>query len=620
MARRISFKNGLESRRLYQYRAGFAIAFMLLLLTLLISRLIFLQVYNHEHFTTLSQDNRIRLQPLPPTRGLIFDRNGVLLAENLPAYQLDLIPEDVPDLPSTIQSLRQIIMIRDEDIERFKRELKRHRSFDSVPLRYRLTPEELARFAVDRYRFPGVEIHAGLTRYYPYGPLLAHVIGYVGAPDEKDLSHVEESNYLGTTHIGKTGIEAYYEDSLHGRTGYQHVEVNAQGRAMRVLTKESPVAGKDLYLTIDIDLQKQAQEALQDFNGAVVAIAPATGEVLAMVSIPSFDSNLFVDGIDRETYKGLNLDRERPLFNRVLHGQYPPGSTIKPFMGIADLDSAQPLGSRGIFCPGYYQFPSSTHRYRDWKHEGHGQTNLHKAIIESCDVYFYQLSLQLGIERIHDYLSRFGFGQRTGVDLLGERAALVPSPAWKRRVQHQPWYRGDTLITAIGQGSMLVTPLQLAQATATLARRGQQLPPHLVHKLRDPESGAYTQPAISAQSQIQLKDEAYWDEIIGAMHDVVQGPRGTARASGANASYEFAGKTGTAQVFGIAQNAKYNAKQLDKELHDHGLFIAFAPLQNPQIAVAVLAEHGGSGSGAAAPIARKVLDAYLNRENHDVQR
>jgi penicillin-binding protein 2 len=620
MARRISFKNGHEGKRLYQYRAGFAIAFMLLLLALLISRLIFLQVYNHEHFTTLSQDNRIRLQPLPPTRGLIFDRNGVLLAENLPAYQLDLIPEDVPDLPATLQSLRQIIMIRDEDIERFKRELKRHRSFDSVPLRYRLTPEELARFAVDRHRFPGVEIHAGLTRYYPYGPLLAHVIGYVGAPDEKDLRHVEESNYLGTTHIGKTGIEAYYENSLHGRTGYQHVEVNAQGRAMRVLTKESPVAGSDLYLSIDIDLQKKAQEALQDFNGAVVAIAPATGEVLAMVSTPSFDPNLFVDGIDRETYKGLNLDRERPLFNRVLHGQYPPGSTIKPFMGIADLDSGQPLSSRGIFCPGYYQFPSSPHRYRDWKHEGHGQTNLHKAIMESCDVYFYQLSLQLGIERMHDYLSRFGFGQRTGVDLPGERAALVPSPAWKRRVQHQPWYRGDTLITAIGQGSMLVTPLQLAQATATLARHGQQLPPHLVHALQDPVSGAYTQPVVTAQGQIQLKDEAYWDEIISAMHDVVQGPRGTARASGANAGYEFAGKTGTAQVFGIAQNAKYNAKQLDKELHDHGLFITFAPLQNPQIAVAVLAEHGGSGSGAAAPIARKVLDAYLLRESHDIQR
>jgi len=303
----------------------------------------------------------------------------------------------------------------------------------------------------------------------------------------------------------------------------------------------------------------------------------------------------------------------------VLHGQYPPGSTVKPFMGIADLDSGRPLGHNGIYCPGYYQFPNSDHRYRDWRHEGHGQTNLHKAIMQSCDVYFYQLSLQLGIERMHDYMTRFGFGQRTGVDLPGERAALMPSPEWKRRVHRQAWYRGDTLITAIGQGSMLATPLQLAQATATLARRGQVLPPHLLAKMRDPANGAFQAMTVQPRDQIQLKDESYWDEIISAMHDVVQSAQGTARASAIGARYEYAGKTGTAQVFGIAQNAKYNAKQLSKELHDHGLFIAFAPLQNPQIAVAVLAEHGGSGSGAAAPIARKVLDAYLNRENHDLQ-
>lgn len=611
MSRRIKLSNPSRARRLFQARVVLAVVVMLTLITLLGVRLVYLQIINHEHFTTLSQDNRVRIQPVAPTRGLIFDRNGVLLAENLTSYRLDLVPEEIADLDATIARLSQIINIRPQDVERFHLQRRRHRLFDAIPLVYRLSEEELARFAVNRSHFPGVEIRADLARHYPFGEATAHVIGYVGAIDERDMQRIDQSQYLGTTHIGKTGIEANYEDELHGQVGHEQVEVNAQGRVLRSLRNEPPQPGKNLYLSLDIRLQQVAMQALGSRSGAIVAIEPHTGEVLALASSPTYDANLFVNGIDGATYHALNSDPTRPLFNRAISGQYPPGSTLKPFLGLADLDLGQPLGSDGIYCPGYFQLEGSERRYRDWKRYGHGRTDLHKAVAESCDVYFYQLSLKLGIDRMHDYLSRFGFGDSTGIDLPGERDGLLPSREWKRRIRGESWYLGETLITSIGQGFTLATPLQLAQAVATMARRGERIAPRIVKIVVDPVEGTHRRLTPVPDGQIKIREPQIWRRIIAAMGDVVTGPRGTARAIGQNADYSIAGKTGTAQVFSIGAEEEYDAEELARHLHDHALFIAFAPIEDPRIAVAVIIEHGGSGSATAAPIARRIMDQYL---------
>ena len=611
MSRRIKLNDPGRERQLFQTRIIFAVAVILTLMGLLGIRLVYLQIISHEHFTTLSQDNRVRIQPVAPTRGLIFDRNGVLLAENLTSYRLDLVPEEIADLNATIARLSEIIDIRPQDVARFNLQRRRHRLFDAIPLVYRLTEEELARFAVSRSHFPGVEIRADLARHYPFGEATAHVIGYVGAIDERDLQRIDQSQYLGTTHIGKTGIEAYYEDQLHGQVGHEHVEVNAQGRVLRSLREQSPQPGKNLYLSLDIRLQQTAMQALGSHSGAIVAIEPHTGEVLALASAPTYDANLFVDGIDVATYHALNSDPTRPLFNRAISGQYPPGSTLKPFLGIADLDLGQPLGINGIYCPGYFQIEGSERRYRDWKRYGHGRTDLHKAVAESCDVYFYELSLKLGIDRMHDYLSRFGFGKRADIDLPGERQGLLPSREWKRRIRGESWYLGETLITSIGQGFTLATPLQLAQATATMARRGPRIAPRIVKAVVDPVKETYQPLTPSPDGQISLRDQQTWGRIIAAMHDVVASPRGTARAISQDAAYEIAGKTGTAQVFSIGAEEEYDADELARHLHDHALFIAFSPIEDPRIAVAVVIEHGGSGSATAAPIARQIMDQYL---------
>ncbi len=607
----ITLKDKARESALLRNRAIAGLVLVVALTGLLIARLVYLQIISHEHFSTLSENNRVKIVPIPPTRGLIYDRNGVLLAQNLPSFSLEVVPETVHDMDATLEGLAQIINIRENDLERFRKLLRRKRSFEGIPLRFRLDEEEVARFAVNRHRFPGVDIEARLTRHYPVGATGAHVVGYVGRIDEQELQMLDTANYSGTSHMGKTGVEKAYEDILHGRVGYKHVETNAQGRTLRVLNRTAPIPGHDLQINIDVSLQSVAEKALGAENGAVVAIEPETGGVLALVSTPSYDPNLFVNGIDAEEYRNLQTSPDRPLFNRALRGQYPPGSTVKPFVGLAGLEHDAVTSEHDTWCRGWYQLPGASHKYRDWKRSGHGRVDMNTAIQRSCDVYFYELALELGIDRLNSFMNRFGFGRKTGVDIGGEVSGLMPSRDWKRRARNQPWYPGETLITGIGQGFTLATPLQLATATSSLALRGQRLAPRVARAEIDPETGARYLLKPDRLPPVKIVHQSHWAAVIQGMVDVVHSARGTARRIGEDAPYRIAGKTGTAQVFSIGQEEKYEADAIDKKLRDHALFIAFAPVEKPRIAVAVLVENGGSGSSAAAPIARKVMDYYL---------
>ncbi|MCL4316508.1 MAG: penicillin-binding protein 2, partial [Gammaproteobacteria bacterium] len=558
------------------------------------------------------QNNRISVVAIPPARGLIYDRNGVLLARNLPAFGLEVIPEQVADIEATLRALNEVVAISPADVKRFRRLLKQKRTTRGVLLRLRLSEEELARFAVNRPRFPGVDIVAGVTRDYPLGASAAHAVGYVGRISEDDLDQLGDSNYSGTSHIGKTGIEQTYEDVLHGTVGFEQIETNAQGQRLRVLQRTPARAGRNLYLNMDLRLQQLAEQALGDNRGAVVALEPATGAVLALVSQPGYDPNPFVSGIESGDYQALQNSPDQPLYNRALRGQYPPGSTIKPFVALAGLELGVTDTQRSTFCPGWFQLPGQERRYRDWRHEGHGTVNIITAISESCDVYFYDLAQRLGIDRLHNFLVQFGFGQKSAIDAPGELAGLLPSSAWKRKARNQPWFPGETVISGIGQGYMLATPLQLAVAAATLANRGARMPPRIVAAIEDPLTHNKVAQTVTAPLYtVPPGKSANWDTVIAAMTEVMHGERGTARGSGAGAAYKIAGKTGTAQVFGLKQDEKYDKDKVALRLRDHGLFIAFAPADNPRIAIAVIVENGGSGSGAAAPIARKLMDQYL---------
>ncbi|MGD8998870.1 MAG: penicillin-binding protein 2 [Granulosicoccaceae bacterium] len=613
MPRRLRIKDQAVESRLFNRRAITALALIIIVLLGVFARLFWLQILHHEHFSTLSRNNRVKLVPIPPTRGLIFDRNGVVLAENIPSFSLEVIPEQIDDMDATIAALREVLPISDSDIEHFQRLLKQKRHFDSIPLRYRLNEQEVARFAVNRHRFDGVDIRARLTRHYPHGMLSAHVVGYVGRIDEKELQRIDAANYSATTHIGKLGIERSYEELLHGTVGYQQEEVNAQGRRLRVLQEAPPIPGKNLYLNIDLRLQQLANEALGDYRGSVVAIVPDSGEVIAMVSKPGYDPNLFVNGIDVQTYAELRKSRDKPLFNRTLLGQYPPGSTLKPFIGLAGLEHGH--GSNKVACHGWYELKGDERKYRDWKKGGHGITDLNAAITESCDVYFYDLAQQLNIDRMSDFLARFGFGDKTGIDVHGEMSGLLPSREWKRRARNEVWYPGETLITGIGQGFTLVTPLQLATTTSILAAHGKRVQPRLLHALQGAENELpVIQPPVELPA-VTLRHKGHWDYMIRAMENVLHGPRGTARGSAVGLEYRMAGKTGTAQVFGIAQDEEYDASEIAERLRDHALFIAFAPAADAKLAIAVIAENAGSGSAVAAPIARRIMDAYLLGEN-----
>jgi penicillin-binding protein 2 len=612
MSARQAIKNHQQEQRLFLVRVIIILVMLLLLFGLLAARLTYLQVVSYSHFTTLSQNNRVRLEAVPPPRGLIYDRNGVVLAENRPSYQLEVTLEQVADLEATLDALAEFIPMEEFEIARFRRELRGKRPFQAVPLKLNLSDEEVAVFAINRHRFPGVDIQARLARHYPLGEEFAHVVGYVGRIDERELARLDRRNYSGTTHIGKIGVERYYEDLLHGQVGHQQVEVNAQGRVLRVLERVSPVPGQDLVLTLDAGLQAAAREALDGRNGAIVVLDPTTGEVLAMVSKPGFDPNLFVHGIPAPVFNALREDRYQPLFNRALSGQYPPGSTLKPIIGLAGLENDVITAGRTMYARGYYMLPNDDRRYRDWRREGHGLVNLDKAIAQSSDVYFYDLGYRLGIDRMSPFLGMFGLGERTGIDTTGERPGLLPSREWKRATQNMPWFPGETLITAIGQGYMLTTPLQLATVTGTLAMRGERMRPHVLRGIIDPQTGDLQLREPVSDPPVRLRDAAHWDQVLQPMVNTVHRPNGTAYwSTGRGMAYVMAGKTGTSQVFGLADDEEYDEEEVAKHLRDHALFIGFAPAEAPRIAVAVIAEHGGSGGRIAAPIARKVMDYYL---------
>lgn len=608
-----TLKDHFRETRLFTSRAIFALLVAIALLVLLLARLFDLQVLQHNKYAMMSEKNRVHIRAVPPTRGLIYDRNGALLAENLPSFQLEITQERVEDMDKTIAELRKLIDISDDNIADFKERLKHTQRHKPVALRTQLSDTEVARIAVNRYRFPGVDTVAQLYRHYPFGGRGVHAMGYVGRISEQELQRIDSANYESTEYIGKTGVEKFYEDLLHGEVGVEQVETNAQGRTLRVLDRTPPVPGLNLYLSLDIEMQRIAEDAFGDNNGALAAIDPADGSVLALVSMPTFDPNLFVGGIDSKTYAALQNSPDQPMFNRVLRGRYPPGSTIKPFIGLAGLEYGLIDPAGPTYCQGWYMLDGDERKYRDWKKTGHGQVDLTKAIVESCDVYFYDLALTLGIDRISQFLEPFGFNDLTGIDTSGELAGLVPSRQWKRQTKHQPWYPGETLITGIGQGFFLATPLGLAAATATLARYGNQLRPRMVAATEDPDSQEIVGLPAVPNIAVPIVKRSNWEYIIHAMTQVVHSIHGTARRIGRGAHFKIAGKTGTAQVFGIKQDEKYVAEDITKKLRDHALFVGFAPVENPRIAVAVVVENGGSGGAVAAPIARKVMDYYLNQ-------
>jgi len=617
-------KDHHSERRLFIGRAILASVISVILLGLVIARLVQLQVFDHELFAEKSQGNRIRIEAVPPIRGLIFDRKGRVIAENLPAYQLELIPEQVDDIEGTLSRLAAINLIEQDDIPRFTALSQSGQQFKPVTLKFRMTDEEIANFAIQRPRFPGVDFQPRLVRHYPHGPLFAHAVGYVGALDTNDMQRLDSARYAGTSHTGKTGVESSFEDKLHGDAGYRHLIANARGRQVPAETSElldslpmdeTPSPGSNIYLSLDLDVQQVAYDALEGRRGAVVALDPTTGEILALVSTPAFDPNLFAVGMSTAQYGSLQNNLDRPLFNRAVRGTYPPGSTIKPMLALSALATGATNLTRKTFCIGYFQLEGDDHRYRDWKPEGHGPVDLHDAIAQSCDVYFYEMSVDLGIDNMHEYLTQFGLGSATGVDVLGERPGLVPSREWKRNNfrsrDDKRWYHGETVIASIGQGFMLATPLQLASAAGTLALRGSRYKPHLVAAVEDPLSGKREMVEPEFLDRVAIDNEFYWDNILEAMHDVMQGPRGTARAVGFGAGYEMAGKSGTAQVVSIAQDEEYDEEEIEERLRDHALFISFAPFDDPRIAVAVIVENGSSGSSVAAPIAKAVMDKYL---------
>lgn len=619
MASRFTLKDHFRESRLINGRLLFAAFFSLLVFSAVFVRLVVLQVFEYEHFDSLSDRNRVDIEPLPPQRGLIYDRNGVMVAENIPTFSLEMVPEKVPDLEETINELTALMALTEEDIIEFRERLNRHRRFHQVVIRQRLTEQEVARFSANRYRFPGVDIQGRLIRHYPQGNLFAHAVGYVGRINERELQIIDPQDYKGTLQIGKTGVEKEYEDTLHGEVGYRQVETNVQGRIVREIMSEPSHSGDDLFLNLDINLQRVASESLADFNGSVVALDPRNGAVLALVSKPDFDPNLFVSGISSKDYAVLRDSPDRPLYDRALRGSYPPGSTLKPFVALAGLELDVVTEHSKTYCPGWYTLPGNDHRYRCWKHQGHGMVDMNNAVSQSCDVYFYDLAHTLGIDRLHQFLDFFGFGRPSGIDIPNESGGLSPSREWKRASRNQAWFPGETLISGIGQGFNQTTPLQLAHATATLAMRGVMQEPQIVRASRKAGQGDMQLRGSDKVNSLPMQDSEHWEAVIQSMVDVVHGPRGTARHVGEKMPFKVAGKTGTAQVFGIAQDEKYDAETLERKLHDHALFIAFAPADKPEFVVAIVVENGGSGSRMAAPIARKLIIQHFGLELDEPQ-
>jgi len=616
----VRIKDHWREQRLFDQRSIICAVIMALATLGLVARLYVLQVSRHAYYSELSQGNRVRTEPIPAARGLILDRAGEVIAGNQPAYQLELVPEEVPDVDGTLASLVQLGLIRAEDVAELERTIDSSRSFDSVPIRLRMSDEDVARFAVRRFEFPGLDIRTRQTRWYPNGGLAVHALGYVGAISEQDLKHIDRATYAGTSLIGKLGIESAYESQLHGNNGFREVLVNAQGRSVERqgafvpnLRTKPPTPGADLVLSIDLKVQRVAEAALAGHRGAVVALDPKNGDVLALVSLPGFDPTLFGRGITAGEYGTLSNDIDRPLFNRALRGTYPPGSTIKPGIALAGLTYHVVDPQAHKYCAGSFHLPGSSRMFREYHNEKHGYVDLDDAIARSCDVYFYGLADVLGVDRIATFLAPFGFGKTTGIDIGGEKSGILPSKEWKAKAFAKPadqvWFPGETVNFGIGQGYLTVTPLQLAHYASIIATRGRIWKPRLVAAYRDPHTGQMQHVPAQSEGEVSGVSAEDWDRVVHGMIGVTQ--RGTAAAIGAHAAYTFAGKTGTAQVFTVAQNERYNASAINERLRDHSWFIAFAPADAPRIAIAVLQENGGAGASAAAPIARKVLDAYL---------
>jgi len=621
----VRIKDHWREQRLFDRRAIVSAALIGLATAGLIARLVLLQVVHHDYYAELSQGNRVRTEPIPAARGLIVDRSGELIAGSQPAYQLELVPEEVPNLQATLAALVQLDLIRPEDINEIERTIASSRRFDSVPIRLRMSDEDVGRFAVHRFEFPGLDIKTRQTRWYPNGPLAVHALGYVGAISEQDLKHIDRAAYAGTALIGKLGVESTFEHELHGTNGFREVLVNAQGRSVErqggalmnaSLRTKPPTAGDDLVLSIDLKVQRAAEDALAGHRGAVVALDPSNGDILALVSLPGFDPTLFARGISGTEYGELQNDIDRPLFNRALRGTYPSGSTIKPVLGLAALTDHAIQADTKVFCNAVFYLPGSRHVWRADKDEPRGYLDLPEAISRSSDVYFYRLASTLGIDRMAAFLGPFGYGQPTGIDIGGEKPGLLPTPEWKRKAFKRPedktWFPGETVNMGIGQGYLLVTPLQLAHITGILAERGRSFRPRVVKGTRDAAGHVHSLAPVEG-APIRGVSDIDWTVVIDAMIGTTRCARycGTAWVAFKGAAYQAAGKTGTAQVYSVAQNAKYNAKTVPERLRDHAWFIAFAPAEAPRIAVAVLVENAGFGSMNAAPVARKVLDTYL---------
>ena len=611
MSDSFSGNDSFKENSLFLNRIVVSVTLMSLLTVVLVGRLVYLQISSHELYTTLSRDNQVRLAPISPLRGMILDRNGEPLAENVPSYTLEVIPEKTENFEQTLETLTPLINLQEEELAAIRNQRQVRKSFESLPIRLWLSEDEIARIALKLPWLPGVSISTRSVRTYPYADLAAHVVGYVARISESEQKKLDTAEYQGTAFIGKNGLEKSYESVLHGRTGFEQYETNVKGYILRELGIKDAIPGADLYLSLDIALQRVARDALGTFSGAVVAIEPSTGRVLAMVSNPGFDPNPFINGISKDRYQALQQDEEKPLYDRTIRGLFPPGSTVKPFVALAGLEILNLSPSSRVSCPGYYRLPDSAHKYRDWRPSGHGPTDLKSAITQSCDVYFYDLAHRIGIQKLHDYMhERFGFGAATGIDLPGEKPGLFPSESWKLKFRKAPWQAGETVITGIGQGYVLTTPLQMARATAMLANRGAVVQPRLVERIKSRLEIETPYPR-EENSSTALIPEGDWETVVSAMIDVVHSAAGTAKAAGRGLTYHIAGKTGTAQVFTVAQDKSYKSMKITKNMRDHAWFMGFAPAESPRIAVVVIAEHGGHGGSVAAPVARAVMDRYL---------
>ena len=613
-----AIKNEREERQLFESRAKIGLILIALFMLALLGRYVWLQVYAFDGYSTRSESNRVRVRPVVPNRGMIYDRRGRVIAENQPAYRLEIVPEMVPGklpgLEALLDELSTLVVFSEDDRKAFHKSRRNYREFDSVPLKFNLSEREVARFAVNRHRLHGADVVPYLSRNYPYAELLTHVLGYTGRLDANDIANVDEGNYRGTRTIGKIGVEQFHEKELHGTSGFERVETNVRGRVLKVLERQDAIPGTDLVLSIDVAVQRAAWDALGDRPGSVVAIDPLDGSVIALVSKPAYDPNAFVHGISQQAYRDILDTPGRPLFNRALNGGYEPGSTLKPFVGLAGLELDIVTAETRVFSNGKFYIEGYSRPYRDWKDTGHGWVDIGEALEQSVNTYFYQLAMNMGIDRMHDYLAQFGFGSVTGIDIPGEGRGLLPSREWKRAAHDQPWYPGETVIAGIGQGFNVVTPLQLANALAALVNGGSRYAPRLLYASKPAGVERAKRVRAPVEFEVPVRDPQDWQTILDGMDRVVNGLRGTARRIAVDAPFRIAGKTGTAQVYQLAADEQYDVDEVAEHLRDHALFIAFAPVDAPRIAVVVVVEHGGAGSTAAAPVARATLDAWLEQE------